>query len=110
MEFSEFNFLLFFPDHIHPSISIQRFGSLTKYSEDIVGIFVAGVFSLEENFHLPEVLTLLQQGDGIVLTSEIYQSHRELSISDCMFTDFQFLDILFYVLNISSHQKLDFDD
>ena len=97
MESSEFHFLIhILLDYILPSI--HRFSNLTKYCEDIISIFVAGVFSLEENFHLPEVLTLLQQGDGIVLTSEIFQSHRELSISDCMFTDFQFLDILFCIL------------
>ena len=50
---------------------------------------------MEENLDLPEVFTLFQQRDGIVLTPEVSQSDQRLSFNPCL-PIFNFL-IFFFV-------------
>ena len=49
----------FMGNKLHPGV---------EDGEDVVSILVARVSCLQEHLHLPQVLTLLQQRDSIVLT------------------------------------------
>ena len=55
-------------DELHPGV---------EDGEHVVGVLVAGVPGLQEGLHLPQVLALLQQRDGVVLApgGALFVSH-----------------------------------